>query len=100
MSKNIEATLKKEIRNIPDFPKPGIQFKDITPILQKPVLTREICHAIVSEVKDWDIDVVAGIEARGFLFGMLIAEELEVPFVPIRKKGKLPANVVSHTYAL
>ena len=97
---NIEEIIKAEIRNIPDFPKPGIQFKDITPILQKPQLTRKITEAIRESVKDIEIDVVAGIEATGFLFGMLIAEALEVPFVPVRKKGKLPAKVVSHEYSL
>jgi adenine phosphoribosyltransferase len=88
------------IRNIPDFPKPGIQFKDITPILRDAKLCREITLALTSPFKGKKIDVVAGIESRGFLFGMLMAQELDCAFAVIRKKGKLPHRTVEIEYAL
>jgi adenine phosphoribosyltransferase len=86
----IETKLKAAIRDIPDFPKPGILFKDITPILKDAVLCAEIVDAFVIQLKDVEIDVIAGIESRGFLFGLMLANRLNVPFVPIRKQGKLP----------
>ena len=88
------------IRNIPDFPKPGIQFKDITPILRDAKLCREITLALTAPFKGKNIDVVAGIESRGFLFGMLMAQELGCAFAVIRKKGKLPHRTVEIEYAL
>lgn len=86
----IQAKLKAAIRDIPDFPKPGILFKDITPILKDAALCCEIVDAFAAGLKDVDIDVIAGIESRGFLFGLMLANKLKVPFVPIRKQGKLP----------
>ena len=77
-----------------DFPKPGIVFKDITPILKDAALCEEITAALAEQLKDVKIDVVAGVESRGFLFGMLLAQALKVPFVPIRKAGKLPFKTI------
>lgn len=88
------------VRDVPDFPRPGILFKDITPILQDYRLCREITHTIGSQVKHLGIDAIAGIESRGFLFGMMLAGELQLPFVPVRKKGKLPYQTLSESYQL
>lgn len=90
----IEAKIKQTVRDVLDFPKPGIVFKDITPILKDSVLCGEITAALVEQLQGLEIDVVAGIESRGFLFGMLLAQALEVPFVPIRKAGKLPFKTI------
>jgi adenine phosphoribosyltransferase len=92
--------IKQTVRDVPNFPKPGIIFKDITPLLLDVALTAEIAEALADEVKHLKIDVVAGIESRGFLFGMALAQALKVPFVPIRKMGKLPYNTVQQSYAL
>ncbi|MBC7745082.1 MAG: adenine phosphoribosyltransferase [Flavobacterium sp.] len=90
----IELKLQSAIRDIPDFPKPGILFKDITPILKDPELCSEIIEDFVIRLKNVDVDVIAGIESRGFLFGLMLANKLNVPFVPIRKQGKLPYKKV------
>lgn len=92
--------LIKAIRDVPDFPKPGILFKDITPIFQNPELCKEITIDYASKLSHLNIDVVVGIESRGFLFGLLLAQELNKPFVLIRKKGKLPYKTVSEKYDL
>ncbi len=97
---DVRAEIEKSIRNIPDFPKPGIQFKDITPILEKPVLSRAIVTEFNHLFEGLSIDAVAGVESRGFLYGLPLAVELNVPFLVIRKKGKLPAETVSHEYVL
>lgn len=94
------SKVRKTIRDIYDFPKEGIVFKDITPLLQDPQLTSEISDALFTAVKHLNIDAVMGIESRGFLWGILLAQQLKVPFIPARKKGKLPYNTVSHQYAL
>lgn len=86
----IQTKLKAAIRDIPDFPKPGILFKDITPILKDAALCNDIVEAFAMELREVEIDVIAGIESRGFLFGLMLANKLNVPFVPIRKQGKLP----------
>jgi len=96
----IEAAIKQVIRDVPDFPKPGILFKDITPVLKDPELCTAIVEAFAEAVKELEIDAVAGIESRGFLFGLMLANRLNIPFVPIRKKGKLPAETISETYDL
>lgn len=88
------------IRNVPDFPEPGIQFKDITTLLAKPQLVRELIESWAKFYKVREIDVLVGLESRGFLFGVALAAELNVPFVPIRKVGKLPHNTVSCKYDL
>ena len=92
--------LKSHIRDVPDFPKPGIIFKDITPLLSSSTARRIVVEIILSEFKDRNIQVVAAIEARGFLFGMLLADALNVPFVPIRKIGKLPFRKMIEHYDL
>ena len=96
----VEALLRKAVRDIPDFPKPGILFKDITPIFQDPELALSIVNYLVDYYRDLGVEAVAGIESRGFLFGPPLAMQLGVPFVLIRKKGKLPYTTVSHAYDL
>lgn len=96
----IADQIKAAIRDIPDFPKPGILFKDITPILQNPALCEKIVDAFLGQLQDTMIDVVAGIESRGFLFGVTLATKLGVPFVPVRKAGKLPYTVRNKAYKL
>lgn len=96
----ITDKLRLAIRNIPDFPSPGIVFKDITPILKDPQLCTEVIDAFVDQLHGTRIDAVAGIESRGFLFGLMLANRLKVPFVPIRKVGKLPCLTVKQEYDL
>jgi len=96
----IAAQIKAAIRDIPDFPKPGIVFKDITPILKNPALCQNIVDTFAGQLKGAKIDVIAGIESRGFLFGLMLAIKLNVPFVPIRKAGKLPHTVKQKVYEL
>lgn len=96
----IAEKIKQTIRDVADFPKPGIVFKDITPILKDPQLCREIAKALATQVANLQIDIVAGIESRGFLFGLALAQELQVPFVPIRKAGKLPYTTIQQSYDL
>lgn len=96
----IENKIKQIVRDVNDFPKPGIVFKDITPVLKDAVLCNEITAALAVQLADLKIDVVAGIESRGFLFGMSLANLLGVPFVPIRKAGKLPYKTIQESYAL
>lgn len=98
---NSELTrkLNAAIENIPDFPKPGIQFKDITPIFLDPKLYEEVIQEFVNFSKG-KIDAVCGIESRGYLFGIAVAVALEVPFILIRKKGKLPPPFVGESYDL
>ncbi len=88
------------IRNVPDFPKPGIQFKDITPVLSNPAAFDAAIEALAAPYKNSDIDLVVGIEARGFIFGTPVARLLDVGFVPIRKPGKLPWKTHSTSYEL
>jgi adenine phosphoribosyltransferase len=92
--------LKSTIRDVEGYPKPGIVFKDITPVLADPDLTREIIRIMVEGYRDKGISVVAGIEARGFIFGSILAHALGCPFVPIRKAGKLPFTTRKQAYAL
>lgn len=92
--------LKSKIRDIPDFPKPGIVFKDITPLVKDPAALRLTVHQLLHPFLGRDITAVAGMEARGFIFGALIAWELGIPFIPLRKPGKLPYDVQSVSYDL
>lgn len=92
--------INDQIRDIVDFPKPGIVFKDITPILSHPKLVTEIVEWFVEKAKKDNIDVIVGVESRGFLFGMMIAEKIGVPFVPVRKQGKLPYETIQYSYEL
>jgi adenine phosphoribosyltransferase len=96
----IAEEIKAAIRDIHDFPKPGIIFKDITPILKDPALCSNIVDAFADKLKGTKIDVIAGVESRGFLFGLMLAIKLNVPFVPIRKAGKLPHAVKQKVYEL
>jgi len=96
----IADQIKTTIRDIPDFPKPGIIFKDITPILKDPALCQNIVDAFAKQLKGTKIDVIAGVESRGFLFGLMLAIRLNVPFVPVRKAGKLPHTVKQKVYEL
>jgi adenine phosphoribosyltransferase len=88
------------IRAIEDFPIPGITFRDITPLLANPKLLRLTVHQLVFPFIDQDIDYVAGMEARGFIFGSLCAQELNAGFIPLRKPGKLPFTITSVPYSL
>ncbi len=92
--------LKESIRNVPDFPKSGIQFKDITPLLKNPGLLELATRSLIQPFLEHEITVVAGMEARGFIFGSLCARELGVAFVPLRKPGKLPYKSESVSYEL
>lgn len=96
----LEEKLKEVIRDIPDFPQSGIVFKDITPILKDQTLCKDIVLEFARRLKGVRIDVIAGIESRGFLFGMMLANHLNVPFVPIRKQGKLPHKTIAESYKL
>lgn len=93
-------SINKYIRDIQDFPKPGINFKDITPLLNNPEARKECLGLLMSSLRDKKIDKVVGVESRGFFFGMLLAQELGVGFVPVRKPKKLPFSVISASYEL
>lgn len=97
---SIVEEIKLNIRDVPNFPKEGIMFKDITPIMMNPVLSNKIVDYLEELYKDQNIEVVAGIESRGFLFGYPLAMRLGVPFVLVRKQGKLPYKKISHQYTL
>ena len=88
------------IRDVPDFPIPGILFRDITPLLADPRAFRSVVDTFVERCKAYDVEAVVGIESRGFIFGTPLAYILNVPFVPVRKAGKLPAARMSVEYAL
>lgn len=92
--------LDKTIRHIPDFPKPGILFHDITSILVNPEAFKFVIEQMVEKYKDQKIDAVAGVESRGFIFAAPLAEKLGIPLVLIRKKGKLPGETYECSYAL
>lgn len=92
--------LKAKIRDIPDFPRPGVLFKDITPLLSNPATLRLAVHQLLHPFLGLDITRVAGMEARGFIFGSLVAWEMGVGFVPLRKPNKLPYDVRSVSYDL
>ena len=92
--------LKQYIRDIPDFPTPGILFRDITPLLQKPDAFRYVIDCFVERYAGEEIDAIIGIEARGFLIGAPLAYRLGKAFVPVRKEGKLPFETRSVSYAL
>jgi adenine phosphoribosyltransferase len=92
--------LKDFIRDVPDFPKPGIMFKDITPLLRSPQALASACARLAEPFREHDINLVAGIESRGFIFGSIVAQNLGAGFVPIRKPGKLPWTTRRHEYSL
>ncbi len=99
-SKSDSDFIKDKIRTIPDWPKPGIMFRDITTLLKEKEAMEKTIEIFYERYKDKQIDIIAGIEARGFIFGSLLAQKLNIPFVPIRKKGKLPAETISQEYEL
>jgi adenine phosphoribosyltransferase len=92
--------LKAFVRDVPDFPQPGILFRDITPLLRDAEASRYAIEQMSAWVKTRSVDAVVGIESRGFLFGMPIAHALGLPFVPVRKPGRLPAERMSVDYSL
>lgn len=92
--------LKNFIRNVPDFPKQGIIFRDITTLLKNPLAFKEATNLLLSKVEDLKVDKVVAIESRGFIFGSLIADKLNAGFVPVRKPGKLPAEKINEKYLL
>jgi adenine phosphoribosyltransferase len=92
--------ISEYIRDIADFPKPGVVFKDITPLLSSQEASRVCLEQLVSLVNNQEIDKVVGIESRGFLFGMMLAQELNAGFVPLRKPGKLPYDTYKEPYSL
>jgi adenine phosphoribosyltransferase len=92
--------IKSRIRAIPDWPEKGVMFRDITPIFQDPIALRGFMDAFVQRYLSMKVDAIAGIDARGFLLGVTVAYELNLPFFPIRKKGKLPWDSISEEYAL
>jgi len=95
-----ETTVKELIRDIPDFPAPGVMFRDITPVLQDPKAFHEVVCSMVDCVRPMKPDVIVGIESRGFILGAPVALELGIGFVPVRKAGKLPADTIKAEYAL
>ena len=97
---DVSDYLRRHIRTVPDWPAPGVQFRDITPLLQNPKVFRVLIDAFVHRYMDRRPDVVAGLDARGFILGSVVAYELGVGFVPVRKKGKLPFTTVEETYEL
>ena len=97
---DVSDYLRRHIRTVPDWPAPGVQFRDITPLLQDPKVFRVLIDTFVHRYMDRRPDVVAGLDARGFILGSVVAYELGVGFVPIRKKGKLPFTTVEETYEL
>ncbi len=99
---SVSTYLKAHMRTVPDWPAPGVQFRDITPLLQNPRVFRVMIDAFVHRYMDPALrpDVVAGLDARGFILGAVVAYELNIGFVPIRKKGKLPFTTVEETYEL
>ncbi|MGL5891986.1 MAG: adenine phosphoribosyltransferase, partial [Bacteroidia bacterium] len=93
-------SIRNVIRDIPDFPKPGILFKDITPLLHKPEMGSIIVNGFIEKLSSNIPDAIIGIESRGFLFGYALAQAVQVPFVPVRKSGKLPGKTIGIEYAL
>ncbi len=96
----LEQRINSTIRDIPDFPKQGILFKDITPVLEDAALSKDIVEHFADLLRPMKLDALVGVESRGFLFGMPIAIALQIPFITVRKKGKLPYKTVSYKYDL
>ncbi|HEY0655190.1 MAG TPA: adenine phosphoribosyltransferase [Chryseosolibacter sp.] len=96
----VQDKIKAVIRDVHDFPKPGIIFKDITPVFNDPSLVREMVEVLAERISGMKPDAIAAIEARGFIFGSLLADALQCRFVPIRKAGKLPYKTRKEAYSL
>ncbi len=92
--------LKKCVRSIVDWPIPGVIFRDLTTLMQDPEAMKESCDIFYERYKDQKIDKIVGIDARGFVFGGVLAYKLGIGFIPVRKKGKLPHNTIEETYTL
>jgi len=97
---NPASFIRERIRTVPDWPQPGVQFRDITPVLQDRRALRTLIDMLVQRYIDARIDTIAGLDARGFIIGPILAYELSLGFVPIRKKGKLPFRTISQSYEL
>ncbi|QIN60403.1 Adenine phosphoribosyltransferase [Caballeronia sp. SBC1] len=97
---NPAGFIRERIRTVPDWPQPGVQFRDITPVLQDRRALRTLIDMLVQRYIDARIDTIAGLDARGFIIGPILAYELSLGFVPIRKKGKLPFRTLSQSYEL
>ncbi|MDR3256759.1 MAG: adenine phosphoribosyltransferase [Endomicrobium sp.] len=97
---SLELKIKNTIRDVINFPSKGIVFKDITPVFKNIFLFNEIIDVFVAKYKNIKIDKIAGIESRGFVFGMPLAVKMNIPFILIRKRGKLPAETVEANYSL
>ena len=95
-----DLDLKQFIRDVPDFPQPGVLFRDITPLLRNRVAFRQVIESLARPLTAGGFEAIIGIESRGFIFGAPLAYRLDVPFVPVRKAGKLPAPVMSVEYSL
>jgi adenine phosphoribosyltransferase len=100
LTKEQRDLILDSIRTVPDFPKSGIEFKDITTLLNNPKIFNLLMNHLEARYREFNLDYVAGIDARGFIFGAILADRLGIGFVPIRKKGKLPYTTVSEKYAL
>ena len=96
----IDLEIDSLIREVIDFPKKGISFKDITPLLMDKDISDKIILEFESRLMDFDLDAIVGIESRGFLYGFLLANKLGIPFIPIRKSGKLPCKTIKYKYDL
>jgi len=100
LSQNDKKIILDSIRDIPDFPKAGIVFKDITTLLSNPKAFNTLMTHLEKRYREYELDYIAGIDARGFIFGSILADRLGVGFVPVRKKGKLPYTTVAQKYTL
>lgn len=100
LSQTEKAILESSIRDIPDFPKEGIVFKDITTLLNNPEAFQTLMNHLEKRYESYNLDYIAGIDARGFIFGSILADRLNIGFVPVRKQGKLPYTTVSEKYSL
>ncbi|MAG02205.1 hypothetical protein CMI42_02615 [Candidatus Pacearchaeota archaeon] len=100
IAKKDEQIIRKSIRTVPDFPKPGIMFRDITTLLLDPEAMKRTINILYNRYKDKNIDAIAGIESRGFIIAGILADKLALPLIPIRKPGKLPHETISHEYQL
>lgn len=100
MQTDYAELIRRTIRSVPDWPKPGVTFRDITPVLQDPRTFRALIDLFVYRYMRQRLDLVAGVDARGFIVGSVLAHELNLGFVPVRKKGKLPFDTVAEEYVL
>ena len=96
----ISHSINIAVREVSDFPNRGINFKDITSLLLDPILSNEIVDVFIEHLKEKQVDAIVGVESRGFLFGFLLANKMGIPFVPIRKAGKLPGETLKFKYDL